>query len=78
MTGVLEVLAFPEAFARLETVLKSGAPLLLRGRVNVEEAGTRVAVQEAQSCSIEVAGAAVRSCACASIWAPWTKDCSIR
>ena len=41
MTGVLEVLAFPEAFARLETVLKSDAPLLLRGRVNVEEAGTR-------------------------------------
>ena len=48
MTGVLEVLAFPEAFARLENVLKSDAPLLLRGRVNVEEAGTRVSVQEAQ------------------------------
>ena len=48
MTGVLEVLAFPEAFARFENVLKSDAPLLLRGRVNVEEAGTRVSVQEAR------------------------------
>jgi DNA polymerase-3 subunit alpha len=48
MTGVLEVLAFPEAFARLESTLKSSAPLLLRGRVNVEEAGTRVSVQEAR------------------------------
>jgi len=48
MTGELEALVFPEAFARLETVLKSGAPLLLRGRVNVEDAGTRVAIQEAQ------------------------------
>ena len=48
MTGELEALVFPEAFARLETLLKSGAPLLLRGRVNVEDAGTRVAVQEGQ------------------------------
>jgi hypothetical protein len=29
-------------------MLKSGVPLLLRGRVNVEDAGTRVAIQEAQ------------------------------
>jgi DNA polymerase III subunit alpha len=48
MTGQLEALVFPEAFARLETLLKSDAPLLLRGRVNVEDAGTRVAIQEAQ------------------------------
>jgi DNA polymerase III subunit alpha len=48
MTGQLEALVFPEAFARLETVLKSDVPLLLRGRVNVEDAGTRVAIQEAQ------------------------------
>jgi DNA polymerase-3 subunit alpha len=46
MTGELEALVFPEAFARLETLLKSGAPLLLKGRVNVEDAGTRVAIQE--------------------------------
>jgi DNA polymerase III alpha subunit len=49
MTGGLEALVFPEALGRLEGVLKSGAPLLLRGRVNVEEAGTRIALQDAQS-----------------------------
>ena len=48
MTGVLEVLAFPEAFARLETVFKSNSPLFLKGRVNVEEVGTRLAVMEAR------------------------------
>ena len=48
MTGVLEVLAFPESFARLEVVFKSNAPLLLKGRVNVEEAGTRLAVMDAR------------------------------
>jgi DNA polymerase-3 subunit alpha len=48
MTGGLEALVFPEALGRLEGVLKSGAPLLLRGRVNVEEAGTRIALQDAQ------------------------------
>lgn len=48
MTGVLEVLAFPEAFGRLETVLKSGEPLLMKGRVNVEEGSARVAVQDAK------------------------------
>ena len=48
MTGVLEVLAFPESFARLETVFKSNAPLVLKGRVNVEEAGTRLAVMDAR------------------------------
>src|SRR5579864_5084735 len=48
MTGQLEALVFPEAFARLETLLKSDVPLLLRGRVNVEDAGTRLAIQEGQ------------------------------
>jgi DNA polymerase-3 subunit alpha len=48
VTGVLEVLAFPESFARLEAVFKSNAPLLLKGRVNVEEAGTRLAVMDAR------------------------------
>ena len=46
MTGVLEVLAFPESFARLEPLFKSNAPLVLKGRVNVEEAGTRLAVMD--------------------------------
>ena len=45
----MEALVFPEALGRLEGVLKSGAPLLLRGRVNAEEAGTRIALQDAKS-----------------------------
>jgi len=48
MTGVLEVLAFPESFGRFEPLFKSNAPLVLKGRVNVEEAGTRLAVTEAR------------------------------
>jgi DNA polymerase-3 subunit alpha len=48
MTGVLEVLAFPESFARLEPLFKSNDPVLLKGRVNVEEAGTRLAVMDAK------------------------------
>jgi DNA polymerase-3 subunit alpha len=47
MTGVQELLAFPESFARLEQILKAGAPLLLKVRVQVEEAGTRLSLQEA-------------------------------
>ena len=47
MTGVQELLAFPEAFARVEQVLKPGTPLLLKVRVQVEEAGTRLSLQEA-------------------------------
>ncbi|MGH9742666.1 MAG: DNA polymerase III subunit alpha, partial [Candidatus Acidiferrum sp.] len=47
MTGVQELLAFPESFARLEQILKPGTPLLLKVRVQVEEAGTRLSLQEA-------------------------------
>ncbi len=47
-TGIVEALVFPEAFQRLEPVLKSGTPLVIKGRVNVEEVGTRVAVSEAR------------------------------
>ena len=48
MTGVQELLAFPESFARLESTLKPGTPLLLKVRVQVEEAGTRLSLQEAR------------------------------
>jgi DNA polymerase-3 subunit alpha len=48
MTGMAELLAFPDAFAKLETVFKSGSPLVVRGRVNVEEVGTRVVVMDAR------------------------------
>ena len=48
MTGVQELLAFPESFAKLENVLKPGIPLLLKARVQIEEAGTRLSLQEAR------------------------------
>jgi DNA polymerase-3 subunit alpha len=48
MTGIQELLAFPESFARLEQMLKPGQPLLMKARVQVEEAGTRLSLQEAR------------------------------
>jgi len=48
MTGVQELLAFPESFARLENILKPGQPLLLKVRVQIEEAGTRLSLLEAR------------------------------
>ncbi len=47
-TGMVDVLVFPESFSKLEPVLKNGAMLFLRGRVNVEDAGTRVAASNAK------------------------------
>jgi len=48
MTGVQEMLVFPETFTRLEAILKPGVPLLLKAKVQVEEAGTRLSLQEAR------------------------------
>jgi DNA polymerase III subunit alpha len=48
MTGIQELLAFPESFARMEQMLKPGQPLLMKVRVQVEEAGTRLSLQEAR------------------------------
>ena len=48
-TGVIDVLAFPEAFAKLENTLKAGRALLVKGRVVVEEVGTRVVVTDARA-----------------------------
>src|SRR5215813_1694476 len=48
MTGVQELLAFPESFAKREQILKPGTPLLLKVRVQIEEAGTRLSLQEAR------------------------------
>ena len=48
MTGVQELLAFPESFAKHEQLLKPGTPLLLKVRVQIEEAGTRLSLQEAR------------------------------
>ena len=48
MTGTQELLAFPESFAKAEQLLKPGSPLLLKVRVQIEEAGTRLSLQEAR------------------------------
>jgi DNA polymerase-3 subunit alpha len=48
MTGVQELLVFPEAFARYENLLRTGTPLLLRGRVQLEESGTRLSLLDAK------------------------------
>jgi DNA polymerase-3 subunit alpha len=60
MTGVQELLAFPESFAKAEATLKPGVPLLLKVRVQVEEAGTRLSLQEARRLE-EVAQRAVNN-----------------
>src|SRR4029077_10400370 len=48
MTGVQEMLVFPETFTRLEAMLKPGVPLFLKARVQIEESGTRLSLQEAR------------------------------
>ena len=47
-TGVAEGLVFPEAFQKLEGVLKAATPLLLKARVAVEDVGTRLIVSDAK------------------------------
>jgi DNA polymerase-3 subunit alpha len=47
-TGVIEALVFPEAFQKLETILKMNTPLLAKGRVAVEDVGTRLIVSDAR------------------------------
>src|SRR5271163_4225959 len=47
-TGVIEALVFPEAFQKLEAILKANTPLLAKGRVAVEDVGTRLIVSDAR------------------------------
>ncbi len=47
-TGVIEALVFPEAFQKLEPILKAATPLLVKGRITVEDVGTRVIVSDAR------------------------------
>ena len=49
MTGIQELLVFPEAFTRYEPLLHSGAALLLKVRVQMEESGTRLSLLEAKA-----------------------------
>jgi DNA polymerase-3 subunit alpha len=46
MTGTVEVLAFPDAFSKSETILHTNSRLAIKGRVSVEEVGTRVILLE--------------------------------
>jgi DNA polymerase-3 subunit alpha len=48
-SGVVEALVFPEAFQKLEPILKSATPLLVKGRVAVEDIGTRLIVSDARA-----------------------------
>ena len=45
-TGGVEVLVFPEAFQKFEHLLRPATPLLIHGRINVEEVGTRFVAAE--------------------------------
>ncbi|MDE3171361.1 MAG: DNA polymerase III subunit alpha, partial [Acidobacteriota bacterium] len=47
-TGVIEALVFPEAFQKLEPILKGATPLLVKARVAVEDVGTRLIVADAK------------------------------
>jgi DNA polymerase-3 subunit alpha len=46
--GVIEALVFPEAYQKLEIILKSNTPLLAKGRVAIEDVGTRLIVSDAR------------------------------
>ncbi|MGH9774496.1 MAG: DNA polymerase III subunit alpha [Candidatus Acidiferrales bacterium] len=47
-TGVVELLVFPQMFAKLEAVFEAATPMLVKGRVSVEEVGTRIVVADAR------------------------------
>src|SRR5271156_5970885 len=47
-TGVIDALVFPEAYQKLEPLLKAATPLLIKGRVAVEDVGTRLIVSDAR------------------------------
>jgi DNA polymerase-3 subunit alpha len=46
MTGVIDLLIFPEAFARLEQQLLPDAAVIVKGKTRQEESGHRIAVQD--------------------------------
>ena len=49
MTGMAEVLVFPESFQRLERTLRKGSTIVVKGKISVEDVGTRVILAEARS-----------------------------
>ena len=48
MTGIVDLLVFPEAYSRLEHFIKADAALLIKGKLSIEDAGTRVMVSDAK------------------------------
>ena len=48
LSGVVDLLIFPEAFRRLESCFHTDAVLLVKGRLRAEEAGVRLAVEDAK------------------------------
>src|SRR5208282_4160366 len=56
MTGMAEVLVFPESYARLERTLRKGSTIVVKGKISVEDVGTRVILTEAKSLDAEVSG----------------------
>ncbi|HEY6466169.1 MAG TPA: DNA polymerase III subunit alpha [Candidatus Acidoferrales bacterium] len=47
-TSVIEAMVFPEAFGKLEPILKPATPLLVKGAVLAEDVGTRLTVEDAR------------------------------
>jgi DNA polymerase III subunit alpha len=47
-TGVIDALVFPEAYQKLDPILKAATPLLVKARVAVEDVGTRLIISDAR------------------------------
>ncbi|HMD32075.1 MAG TPA: DNA polymerase III subunit alpha, partial [Candidatus Acidoferrales bacterium] len=58
MTGMAEVLVFPESFSRYERILRTGGTIMVKGKISVEDVGTRVILTEAKSLDGEATGPA--------------------
>jgi len=57
MTGMTEVLVFPESFSRFERTLRTGAAVVVKGRISVEDVGTRVILSDGKSLDAETGAA---------------------
>ncbi len=53
LTGNIETILFPRTFQRYQQVLEDQAPLLIRGRLSVQEEETKVIVEEIRSLSAD-------------------------
>jgi DNA polymerase-3 subunit alpha len=46
MTGTVEVLVFPESFTKHEALLHGNARLVIKGRISIEDVGTRIILSD--------------------------------